>query len=63
MLPATRIMTYGYTANFVNFTSTQDLYSISAKLLSELVDLRRTEEVLKVRFILIVFGSLLETGA
>ena len=46
LLPDTRIMTYGYNAKFVNFTSKQDLYSISVKLLSELADLRTTEEVL-----------------
>lgn len=36
-------MTYGYNAKFRNFTGHQDLRSISAKLLSELVDLRKTE--------------------
>ncbi len=39
------MMTYGYNAKFVNYTSTQDLYSIASKLLSELVDVRRTPEV------------------
>jgi len=44
-LPNVRIMTYGYNAKFRNFTAQQDLRNISMKLLSELVDLRRTEEV------------------
>lgn len=44
-LPNIRIMTYGYNAKFRNFTAQQDIRSISAKLLAELVDLRRTEEV------------------
>jgi len=38
-------MTYGYNASFKNFTAQQDIRSISAKMLTELVDLRTTEEV------------------
>ena len=49
MLPATRVLTYGYNAKFFNFTSTQDLYSISSKLLSELADVRKTDEVFPAR--------------
>ena len=45
MLPDTRIMTYGYNAKFANFMSSQDLYSTASKLLSELVDFRKSEEV------------------
>ena len=44
-LPQVRVMTYGYNANFRNFTGHQDIRSIAKKLLSELVDLRRTVEV------------------
>lgn len=44
-LPNIRIMTYGYNAKFRNFTAQQDIRSISTKLLAELGDLRRTEEV------------------
>ena len=39
-MPNVRIMTYGYNASFRNFTVEQDIRSISAKLLSELMDLR-----------------------
>ena len=46
MLPNVRIMTYGYNAKFRNFTGHQDLREIATKLLSELVDLRRTAEVI-----------------
>lgn len=35
----------GYNARFRNFTGHQDLGQISMKLLTELVDLRRTEQV------------------
>lgn len=45
-LPNIRIMTYGYNAKFRNFTGHQDLRSIAAKLLTELVDLRKTENEL-----------------
>ena len=45
VLPNVRIMTYGYNAAFRNFTAEQDIRSISASLLGELVDLRRDEEV------------------
>jgi hypothetical protein len=44
-LPNVRIMTYGYNAKFKNFTAHQDLSEISAKLLTELSDLRKTAEV------------------
>lgn len=40
-LPNIRVMTYGYNAKFRNFTGHQDMRSVSAKLLAELVDLRR----------------------
>ncbi|PYH46386.1 LipA and NB-ARC domain protein [Aspergillus saccharolyticus JOP 1030-1] len=46
-LPNIRIMTYGYNARFNNFTGHQDLRNISMKLLSELVDLRKTEKECK----------------
>lgn len=45
LLAHVRIMTYGYNADFRNFTGDQSLRSIAKKLLSELVDVRRTEEV------------------
>ena len=45
VLPRTRIMTYGYNANFKNFTSRQDLHSIAVKLLVDLSDCRRSEKV------------------
>lgn len=44
-IPAIRVLTYGYDARIANFTSQQHLRSISIKLISELVDLRRTDEV------------------
>jgi hypothetical protein len=44
-LPDVRVMTFGYNANLWNFTGQQTLRSISAKLLSELVDFRRAAEV------------------
>lgn len=40
-----RIMSYGYNAKFHNFTGHQDLRNISMKLLCELSDLRKNEEV------------------
>ncbi|KAH1339728.1 hypothetical protein KXX14_006904 [Aspergillus fumigatus] len=43
-IPDIRIMTFGYNARFKNFTAQQDLRSISLKLLTELVDLRTTED-------------------
>lgn len=46
-LPNVRIMTYGYNAKFRDFTGHQDLRNISMKLLSELVDLRKSENVWK----------------
>lgn len=46
-IPNIRIMTFGYNARFKNFTSQQDLRSVSCKLLNELVDLRITQEVSK----------------
>jgi hypothetical protein len=45
VLPKARIMTYGYNANFKNFTSRQDLHSIAVKLLVDLSDCRRSEKV------------------
>ena len=45
VLPNVRIMTFGYNARFKNFTAQQDLRSIASKLLTELVDVRTTEEV------------------
>jgi hypothetical protein len=45
VLPNIRIMTFGYNARFKNFTAQQDLRSISSKLLSDLSDVRTTEEV------------------
>jgi hypothetical protein len=44
-LPNVRIMTYGYNAKFKNFTAHQELREISAKLLTELADRRKTAEV------------------
>jgi hypothetical protein len=44
-IPDIRIMTFRYNARFKNFTTQQDLRSISLKLLAELVDLRTTEDV------------------
>lgn len=44
-LPNVRIMTYGYNAKFKNFTGEQDIRSICRKLLTELADLRRIDEV------------------
>ncbi|KAI1964965.1 hypothetical protein LOZ58_001657 [Ophidiomyces ophidiicola] len=44
-LPNVRIMTYGYNSKFYNITGHQDLLNISMKLLSELVDVRSTEEI------------------
>lgn len=44
-LPNIRIMTYGYNASFRNFTGHQDLRNIATKLLTELSDLRVTENV------------------
>jgi hypothetical protein len=44
-LPNVRIMTFGYNARFKNFTAQQDLRSIASKLLTELVDLRSSDEV------------------
>lgn len=44
-IPAIRVLTYGYDARIANFTGQQHLRSISIKLISELVDLRRTDEV------------------
>ena len=49
-LPDVRIMTYGYNAAFLNLSAEQDIRSISAKLSSELVDLRRDEKVRFERF-------------
>ena len=45
VLPRARIMTYGYNANFKNFTSRQDLHSIAVKLLVDLSDCRRSNKV------------------
>ncbi|KAK5994660.1 Protein SERAC1-like protein [Cladobotryum mycophilum] len=45
-LPNARIMTYGYNSRFVNFTGHQELRNIAMKLLSELVDLRKSEREL-----------------
>lgn len=45
LVPNIRIMTYGYNARFLNFAAQQDLRSITKKLLTELVDLRQSEEV------------------
>jgi len=45
VLPNVRIMTFGYNARFKNFTAQQDLRSIASKLLTELVDLRGSNEV------------------
>jgi hypothetical protein len=44
-IPAIRVLTYGYDARIANFTGQQHLRSIAIKLISELVDLRRTSEV------------------
>ena len=44
-LPHVRVMTYGYNAKFRNFTGQQDVRDIATKLLAEVVDLRRSEEV------------------
>ena len=44
-LPNARIMTYGYNARFKNFTTHQDLRTIAAKLITELVDIRKPDEV------------------
>ncbi|QVM13232.1 hypothetical protein D8B26_007846 [Coccidioides posadasii str. Silveira] len=41
-LPNVRVMTYGYNARFHNFAGHQDLRNIAMKLLSELVDSRKT---------------------
>ncbi|KAI9774484.1 MAG: hypothetical protein M1839_001717 [Geoglossum umbratile] len=43
-IPNIRTMTYGYNAKFRNFTGDQSLRDISKKLLTDLVDLRRTKE-------------------
>lgn len=56
-IPNIRIMTFGYNARFKNFTAQQDLRSISCKLLTELVDLRRTHEE-KSRPIVLICHSL-----
>ena len=42
-LPNARIMTYGYNARFKNFTTHQDLRTIAAKLITELVDVRKPD--------------------
>lgn len=44
-LPNIRVMTYGYNASFKNFAGHQDLGQMAAKLLAELVDLRKTKAV------------------
>lgn len=44
-LPEVRIMTFGYAANFLDPKARPDIRSIANKLLSELVDVRSTEEV------------------
>ena len=45
VLPNVRFMTYGYNAAFRNLTTKQDIRSISALLLCELVALRKDVEV------------------
>lgn len=40
VLPNVRIMTYGYNASLRNFTANQNVRSIAANLLAELVDIR-----------------------
>lgn len=45
-VPNVRIMTYGYNAKFRNFTGDQSIRNISTKLLAELVDLRKTKQVI-----------------
>lgn len=46
LVPNIRIMTYGYNARFLNFAAQQDLRNVTMKLLTELVDLRQSEQVL-----------------
>nr|KMM72098.1 hypothetical protein CPAG_08397 [Coccidioides posadasii RMSCC 3488] len=48
-LPNIRIMTYGYNARLHNFAGHQDLRNIAMKLLSELVDSRKTTQALLIR--------------
>lgn len=45
VLPDVRVMTFGYNASFRNFTTDQDVRSISNKLLTELLDLRKGQVV------------------
>ncbi|PYH76480.1 hypothetical protein BO82DRAFT_205066 [Aspergillus uvarum CBS 121591] len=44
-LPTVRIITYSYNVRFNNFTGHQDRRNISIKLLSELVDLKKTDKI------------------
>ena len=49
-IPDVRIMTYGYNAKFRNFKTDQNLRVISMKLLAELVDHRRSKEVIHIHY-------------